>query len=464
MRSIRVEAVTEPKRSALEAYTRQGRNRFESLLQEFVEIPSVSMDPSCRDDIQRMADLAVRTLQSMGATAKKVSTPGNPVVFGRFRQNRRFPTVTIYNHLDVQPAGEPEWRRTPFKFEIKGNRYLGRGATDDKGPAITALMAARYAVENRIPLNIQFVWELEEEIGSPNFESFVKTMRHDLRTDSVIVSDTIWVAAGRPSIPYGLRGMVAARLLLETGKKDVHSGLTGGAARNPVAELCQIVAACHDAKTGGVTIPGFYRDVMPPRLHEIREFAASGFRVSHFKKAHGLLDLRTHKGLKVMRRIWSEPTFEVHGISGGYQGPGVKTAIAPRAEAKVSMRLVPLQDPQKVLRLLRQHVKRMNPDVRVIPEGYLRPYLGACSGPYAQAARRAYRYAFGRDPAFIREGGSIGAVVTLERHLGVPILFLGLSLPEHGYHAPNEYFDWGQASGGIRAFVKYFTEISRIRS
>ena len=446
----------------LERYLQQERPRFEEILGRFVEIPSISMDPKHQPDIQRAAALGVEVLKAMGAKAKKVDTQGNPVVFGKFWIDPRFPTVTIYNHLDVQPAQEPEWERDPFRFGMEEGRYLGRGATDDKGPAVTALMAARYAVENGVPLNIQFIWELEEEIGSPNFEAFLKKIRHEIRTDSVVVSDTIWVAAGRPAIPYGLRGLVAARLVLETGMKDVHSGLTGGAARNPVAELCELVAACHDARTGRVKIPEFYKDVMPPRLHEIRGFGSSGFTVSHFKKAHSLLHLRTHDRLTLMRRIWSEPTFEVHGVTGGYQGPGVKTAIAPRAEAKVSMRLVPRQDPRRVFELLRKFIKKLNPDVRVMPEGFLGPYLGSYDSPYSMAARRAMNFAFGREAAFIREGGSIGAVVTMEKYFKSPIVFMGLSLPEHGYHAPNEYFDWGQASGGIKAFVKYFSEIAKI--
>ena len=362
----------------------------------------------------------------------------------------------------MQPANEPEWERPPFRFQVQGERYLGRGTTDDKGPAVTALLAARYAVENGIPLNIQFIWELEEEIGSPHFENFLSMRRTKIKTDSILVSDTIWLSKDRPAIPYGLRGLLTARLVLETAQREAHSGLTGGAARNPVAELCQVIATCHDAKTGRVKIPAFYDDVLPASHQELLEFASSGFSVSHFWKSHGLIRLRTRDRLELMRRIWTEPTFEVHGISGGYQGPGVKTAIPPRAEAKVSLRLVPRQDPQKISEILNRYITKINPDIRVKAEGFLRPYLGQADGPYTRAARHALTFAFGQEPAMIREGGSIGAVVMMERYLKAPIILMGLSLPEHGYHAPNEYFDWGQASGGVKAFVKYFDEISRI--
>jgi acetylornithine deacetylase/succinyl-diaminopimelate desuccinylase-like protein len=272
----------------------------------------------------------------------------------------------------------------------------------------------------------------------------------------VAVSDTIWIARGRPAVAYGLRGLAPIRITLETGAKDVHSGLTGGAARNPLGELCQLIAECYDARSGKVKIPGFYDDVVNPTRHELKNFLASGFDVRRFKQAHELKKLRSEDPEDVVRRIWAAPTFEVHGIVGGYTGPGVKTAIAPMAEAKVSMRLVPNQNPDKIYRLVRNFIKERSPDARVFPESFLKPFLGPVTGPYADAARSAVQAAFGKDPAFVREGGSIGAVVTMQKYLKTPIVFLGLSLPEHGYHAPNENFDWEQASGGMRLFANYF--------
>jgi hypothetical protein len=194
----------------------------------------------------------------------------------------KHPTITIYNHLDVQPAGGPEWQREPFRMTIDGDRYYARGATDDKGPALTALYAARYAVENGVPINVRFLWELEEEIGSPNFESFLSQAASDVPTQSVLVSDTIWVKRGKPAVSAGLRGLQSATLTLETGSKDTHSGLTGGAARNPLTELAAVIAACVDAKSGKVKIPGFYDAVIKPTKEELAHFKASGFSVSAF--------------------------------------------------------------------------------------------------------------------------------------------------------------------------------------
>jgi acetylornithine deacetylase/succinyl-diaminopimelate desuccinylase-like protein len=443
-------------------YTEASRADFESRLKEWVEIPTVSVEPKHKSDIDRGADAAIQLLRSFGAEAEKVATPGNPVVVGKFITGNDRPTVTVYNHLDVQPANEPQWRRAPFVFHKDGDRYIGRGSTDDKGPALTALFSARYAIEQGTPVNIQFIWELEEEIGSPNFEHFMKRKTKDLATDSVVVSDTIWIARGRPAVAYGLRGVAPMRLILETGTKDVHSGLTGGAARNPITEMCQLVSDCYDVKSGKVKIPGFYDDVAKVSKSEMENFLSSGFSVKNFKKAHELRKMREGRAADIARRIWAHPTFEVHGIVGGYTGPGVKTAIPHHAEAKISMRLVPNQDPDKVFRFAKSFIKERNPDVEIIAESFLRPYLGPRTGPYAEAARSAMRSAFGRDPAFVREGGSIGAVVTMQKYLKAPIVFLGLSLPEHGYHAPNEHFDWEQASGGMKMFTKYFEIISRV--
>ncbi len=349
----------------------------------------------------------------------------------------------------------------PFKKD--GDRYCGRGATDDKGPALTALFAARFAREAGIPLNIRVLWELEEEIASPNFSEVLQNRRAVPPSDSVLVSDTIWVAKDRPALSCGLRGLLVAKLVLRTGETDIHSGLTGGGARNPLAELCDAAYSCLDAKTGRVKIPGFYDDVVPPTRTEMKNFLASGFQVRLFKEAYQLRSLRTSDPQDLLKRIWASPTFEVHGLTGGHMGPGVKTIVPAWGELKVSMRLVPNQHPSKIFRLLKKHLRARNPDIEVINDGELEPYRGISDGPYAEALQEAVAQGFGRRPVFVREGGSIGAIAVLQRAWKVPILFMGLSLPEHGYHAPNEYFDWGQASGGIQAFVHYFDHLSRMR-
>ncbi len=446
----------------LDHYVTDRRRRFEELLGRMVEIPSISMDPTKAGDIRRMADLAVQVLSDLDAEARIVETGGYPIVSGGWTTGTNHPTVTIYNHLDVQPAQEPEWNQEPFAFRNENGVYRGRGATDDKGPALSAMLGARYAIEQGVPINIRFLWELEEEIGSPHFAAGLKDHAAIPKPDSVVVSDTIWIAKGRPAMPYGLRGLLGARLTLRTGSKDAHSGVTGGAARNPLAELMEVANACVDAKTGKVKIPGFYKDVVEPSKAEIKSFLKSGFQIRRFKEAYGFHTLRTHDPAEITRRIWAAPTFEIHGLTGGYHGPGVKTVVPGHGELKISMRLVPKQTPEKAFALLKKHVVKLNPNVKVEPEGMLHPFQGSFDGPYVDAVKRAAKAGFGKEPAFIREGGSIGAVVTMQKAWKVPILFMGLSLPEHGYHAPNEYFDWGQASGGMKAFAHYFAELAKM--
>jgi len=448
----------------LDKYVLGSRRRFEDLLGQMVEIPSISMDPARSSDVRRMATVAAQVLTDLGVEARIVETGGYPIVSGGWMTGVHHPTATIYNHMDVQPAQEPEWKQEPFAFRNENGIYRGRGATDDKGPALSALLGARFAIEQGLPINIRFLWELEEEIGSPHFAAGLKDRVGIPRPDSVVVSDTIWIAKGRPAMPYGLRGLLGARLTLRTGSKDAHSGVTGGAARNPLAELMEVAQACVNAGTGEVKIPGFYNGVVEPTKAEIKSFLKSGFQVKRFKEAYGFQQLRTDDPAEVMRRIWSAPTFEIHGLTGGYHGPGVKTIVPGHGELKVSMRLVPNQTPEKVFALFKKYVAKLNPDVKVEPEGMLQPFKGNFDGPYVDCIKRAAKAGFGKEPAFIREGGSIGAVVTMQKMWKVPILFLGLSLPEHGYHAPNEYFDWGQASGGMKAFAHYFSELAGMKT
>ena len=451
-------------KKALTAWAKSERARFEDTLKTFVEIPSVSAEEDRKSDIRRCADAAAQIIRDFGGEVKILETQGNPLIHGRFASGANLPTLTVYNHMDVQPASretEP-WNTDPFVFTKQGDRYFGRGTTDDKGPALSALWGIRAAREANVPINLNVLWELEEEIGSPNFDSGIKQNAKELATDHILVSDTIWVSRQQPACPAGLRGLQGMTLSLQTGETDQHSGVTGGAARNPLGELMQLVSEMYDARSGRVKIKGFYDDVVLPDRRELADFRNSGFSVRQFKKDHLFKSIRTEDPLEVMKRIWAMPTMEIHGVVGGYSGPGIKTVIPPHAEVKVSFRLVPNQDPKKILKLVRDFVKKHNPDVKIEAEGSMYPYRAPTSGPLPDAVRDAMKFAFGREPVFVREGGSIGAVVSMEKVLRSPVMFLGLSLPEHGYHAPNENYDWAQASGGIVAFVKYFDNVSRM--
>jgi len=453
------------KKEVLAKFANDHRDEFEDLLREFVEIPTISVDPLHANDIKRGVELTAETIKSFGGSVEVYQADkGNPVIHGVFGTNSGRPSVTVYNHMDVQPASketEP-WNTEPFVFTKQGDTYFGRGTTDDKGPALSALYGARAAIEADIPVNIRFLWEFEEEIGSPNFEKIITKAAPQLRTDSVVVSDTVWVSRNRPASSAGLRGLMGFILRLETGMVDTHSGETGGASRNPIAELMQVVCDIYDVRTGKVKIKGFYDDIIPPTRKELNDWAKSGFTVKAFKKAHHLKKMRSDDPVEVMKRIWGMPTLEIHGVVGGYQGTGLKSIVPPRAEVKASCRLVPGQDPAKLKKLITAAIKERNPDVTIQFESAAPAFRTQVDGPLPEALKRAIKFSFGRDAVFVRDGGTIGAMTSIEKVLRCPIMFLGLSLPEHGYHAPNENFDWQQASGGMIAFAKYFEEIANM--
>ena len=452
-------------RDQLFLFAKNHRREYEELLKRFVETPTVSVDPAHAEDIRAGLDLTVDTLRKYGGKVDVYKIEkGNPVVHGVFGSARNAPTVTVYNHIDVQPASketEP-WDTEPFVMTTKGDSYYGRGTTDDKGPALAALFGARAALEAGVPVNIRFLWEFEEEIGSPNFEKIITKAAPNLKTDSVVVSDTVWVSRNRPANSAGLRGLMGFLLRLETGTVDTHSGEVGGAARNPLGELMRVACDLYDPVTGRVKVKGFYDDVIPPSKKELQDWSNCGFSTSGFKKAHHLKKMRTEDDMEVMKRIWGTPTLEIHGLAGGYQGPGLKSIVPPRGELKASCRLVPGQDPKKIAALIKAAVKKSNPDVEIQFESMAPAFRTKVEGPLPEALKRAVKFAFKRDAVFVRDGGTIGAMTSIEKVLKCPILFLGLSLPEHGYHAPNENFDWQQASGGMVAFAKYFEEISNL--
>jgi len=434
------------------------RSAFLGAYKSIVESPSISSDPTHKEDVEETARIACDLIGWAGGSAKIVPTKGNPVVFGRIENQRGAPTVAIYNHLDVQPAtkGQDGWTRDPFKFTEEKGRYYGRGSTDDKGPALTALWAAKIARELKIPTNVEFIWECEEEIGSPNFAGFIKQAKSEIQADSVVVSDTIWIARGKPALTRGLRGLVGLTVRIQTGEKDTHSGLTGGPARNPLAELCSIVAQCVDAKTGDILVPGFTKTWTKPTAAQRKAFVEAGFDVARFKKAHGLKKLRYEDAGTVASRIFACPTCEVHGLTGGYQGPGLKTIVPPFGEVKLTFRLIPGQDPDEIFALVKKHIQKISPDAEIQAEHFLKPYAADTGLPQVKAIKKAVEFGFGVKPAEVMEGGSIGAVVTMDELLKVPVLFMGLSLPEDSYHGPDESFAWEQIEGGVRSFVNYF--------
>ncbi|NVB40108.1 M20/M25/M40 family metallo-hydrolase [Pseudenhygromyxa sp. WMMC2535] len=431
---------------------------FRSALRTLVEQPTVS--PGMEDDAAILAGVEVArgVIADSGAEVEVVPSGGTPALIARFAHPQPKARVVIYNHYDVQPADASKWAQDdPFRFEVREDAereflYLGRGTTDDKGPALCGLRAASWVAKHDLPIEIICLWETEEEIGSPNLGDVLEARKELLSGDCVIVSDTIWPSAAQPAISTGLRGGMFATARLRTGNKETHSGLTGGGARNPLRELAALAAAIERA--------GFWRlDVREPSAEEIESYGRSGFDIDYFRAAHDLEKLATDVPIEMMLNLWARPTFEVHGLAGGYQGKGVKSTVPPEAELKFSFRLVPDQTPERLWERLSAFVHNFNPDVELTRLGSFVPYRGAIEGPVHAAIVHGMREGFGKQPALVREGGSIGAVPMMAQLLGVPVHFLPLSLPEHGYHAPNERFDWKQAKGGIAAFVHTFAKL-----
>jgi acetylornithine deacetylase/succinyl-diaminopimelate desuccinylase-like protein len=448
-------------RASLQAYAKRSRAAYERWLKRLVEIPSVSSDPARAGDVARGAKAAAELVTSLGGRARVVQTGGHPLLVGEFPGPRGSPTLTLYNHLDVQPADrEAEgWRTEPFRFVERAGRYFGRGTTDDKGPALAALFGVAAAHAAGVPVTVNLLWETEEEIGSPHFERTLKRLGRSVATDAVVISDGSWLTRRRPTVAAGLRGFKGFRFTLETAEGDVHSGIAGGAVRNPLAELMDLACALHDPRSGRVKVPGFYDGVVKPTKEERSEFSRSGFTVARFKKDNHARRLRSEDALEVMESLWTRPTLEVHGLAGGHQGPGLKSIVPARGELKVSCRLVPGQDPDRIGDLVVAFAKKHNPDVvaEAMPGGAAASVWEA-TGPLAVAVKAAVKFAFGSTPAFVRDGGSVGTVITMERVLRCPVGFLDLSLPDHGYHAPNENFEWAQAAGGMAAFARLVLE------
>jgi acetylornithine deacetylase/succinyl-diaminopimelate desuccinylase-like protein len=448
-------------RADLRAYAERSRPAYERWLRTLVEIPSVSSDPDRAEAVARGVETAAELIRSLGGRTRVVATGGHPLLLGELPGPRGAPSLTLYNHLDVQPADRDSegWRSEPFRLTVRGGRYFGRGTTDDKGPALSALFGAVAARKAGVPVTVRLLWESEEEIGSPNFARTLRRLGRRVATDAVVISDSAWLTRRTPTVTAGLRGWQGFRFTLTTADADAHSGVVGGAARNPLAELMDLACALHDPRTGRVKVPGFYDHVRPLTPGERREFRRSGFTVRGFRRDNHLGRLRSADPLDVMTRIWARPSFEVHGLVGGHQGPGLKAIVPARAELKASCRLVPGQDPARVARLVSAFARKHNPDVvvEVAPGGSPASRWNP-TGPLAAAVRSAVKFAFGRDPAFVRDGGTIGTVGTMQRILGCPVGFLDLSLPDHGYHAPNENFEWPQAAGGMAAFARLLEE------
>lgn len=451
--------------AATDAFVRDNQDRFLDELKAFLRIPSISTLPDHRDDVQHAAQFVADGLRAAGLeNIEIIPTAGHPLVYADWLHAPEKPTVLCYGHYDVQPADPLElWRSPPFEPELRDGNLYARGSSDDKGQMymhVKAVEALR-AVNGMLPLNLKFLIEGEEEVGGASIAKYVAGNPEKLRADVALVSDTAMYGPEMPTLCIGLRGLIYMEVEATGPMRDLHSGLYGGAAPNPVAGLIELLAKVKSSR-GEIRVKGIYDDVEPPAAAEKESWERLGFKEKEFlKKEVGSKKLTGESKYSVLERIWARPAFEVHGIAGGFTGAGSKTVIPAKAAAKVSFRLVPRQDPDKVIAAFREFVRKNTPkgietQVRVLsasPGLMVNP-----DHPAIQTAARAFSDIFGKPTVFIRSGGSIPIVGDFATHLHIPTVLMGFGLPDDGLHSPNEKYAVDNYFRGIMTIAHFFEE------
>ena len=450
-------------KAVLERIERDRDRRLETLA-ELVAIPSVSTDPARAPEVRRCAEWLRERLERAGfPVAEVIDTPGHPIVYAEWTLAPDAPTVLFYGHYDVQPEDPlAEWTSPPFEATVRDGRVYGRGTADDKGQVLAHLGAweAWLGEEGRLPCNVKVLLEGEEEIGSANLEPFIEEHRERLACDVVMISDSPMFAAGVPSLCYGLRGLAYMEIHVQGPSTDLHSGSFGGAVANPAVGLARILASLKDHENH-VAIEGFYDRVRPLSEEERAGFRKLPFNEVEFRHQLGVPDLVGEAGFSTLERLWARPTLDVNGMISGFTGPGAKTVLPARASAKVSMRLVPDQEPAEIAALFTRHVMENAPEgvsVRVENLHGARPYIAPLDHPANQAARRALQGAFGAEAVFTREGGSIPVTVTFRERLGATSILMGFGLPDQNAHAPDENLALENLHGGTLAAARFYRE------
>ena len=459
--------------SATQDFINQHKDRFLTELLELLRIPSVSADSRHKADVKKAAEYIQEKLKAAGADkAELYETKGHPIVYGEKSVSSSAPTVLVYGHYDVQPPDPLHlWDSPPFEPVIKKTdihpegAIFARGACDDKGQmymhikAFEAMMAA-----GELDCNVKFIIEGEEEVGSDNLEVFLREHQQMLANDIVLVSDTGIIANDVPSITVGLRGLSYLEVEVTGPNRDLHSGLYGGAVPNPINVLAEMIASLKDEKKR-INIPGFYNDVLELTAEERAAMARAPFNLEAYKKSIGLKDVEGEEGYSTMERASIRPTLDVNGIWGGYTGEGAKTVIASKAYAKISMRLVPHQDPDKITELFKNHFESIAPpsvSVEVRPHHGALPAVTSTDSPAYLAAARAMKETFGKEPVPFRGGGSIPIVALFEQILGSKTVLMGFGLDSDAIHSPNEHyglFNYYKGIETIPLFYKYFAEM-----
>src|SRR5687768_1743409 len=442
------------------------RDRYVDELKEYLAIPSISALPQHQADVRRCAEWTAEEMRRIGLeNVRLVETGGHPVVYGDWLHAAGAPTILFYGHYDVQPVDPLElWESPPFEATVREGEIYARGAADDKGQVFMHLKAieAHLKQGGTLPVNMKLVIEGEEEIGSAHLDDFIRDNKALLAADVVVISDSAMFDHGVPSICYSRRGLAYFQIDLVGTLSDLHSGVFGGAVANPAMVLAQVLAQMKD-RGGRIKIPGFYDDVRPLSDEERAEWKKLPFNEKKYRKDLGAPKLFGESGYSVLERVWARPTFEVNGLLSGFTGEGSKTVIPAKAMAKISMRLVPDQDPDKIADLFESYLKKVAPATVTVNLTRMhggKPWITGHDSPYVRAAGRAIEQGFGKSPVFVREGGSIPVVATFERELGLPSVLFGVGLPDENAHAPDEKLDLGNFHNGIIASAYLYQEIA----
>lgn len=448
-------------------YIKENNANYLNELIEYLKIPSISTLEENKGDMQVCASFVADKLKAAGMNRVEIfQSAGHPLVYGEWLEAPGQPTVLFYGHYDVQPVDPIElWDSPPFEPVIKEGKIWGRGTSDDKGQNFVHIKSveAFFKTTGRLPVNVKFILEGEEEIGSENFGEFLKGNKELLKCDTVVISDTSLYAEGIPTIGYGLRGLCYMEIEVTAANKDLHSGTFGGAVANPINELAKIIAKLHD-KNGKITIPKFYDDVVSLTKKERENFKTLKFSDKKYAKEIGVKELQGEKGYTTLERTWARPTCDANGIVGGYTEKGAKTVLPSKATAKISMRLVPNQTPDKVAKQFTSYIKSLAPksvtvEIHNLHGAY--PVVISLDSPAMVAASNALAKAFKKKTVFTREGGSIGVVVDFVKQLKVPAILMGIGLDSENIHSPNEHFSLKSFELGILSSAYFLEEFSK---
>ena len=436
-------------------------------LKDFLRIPSISTSEQYKNDMLRGADFVAGKLKDAGLkNVKVIKTPKHPLVYADWLNAPGKPTVLIYGHYDVQPVDPISlWDSLPFEPVIKNGKIYARGATDDKGQVYMHIKSveAYLKTTGKLPLNVKFIIEGEEEVGSDSLENFINTNTKTLRSDAILISDTALYGPGIPTITYGLRGLAYLELQVTGPNRDLHSGTFGGTIANPINVLAEIISKLMN-KNGHINIPGFYDDVVKVTKKEKENFKSLGFSEKKFAKEIGVKKLKGEKGYTTLERSWTRPTLDCNGINGGFTEEGAKSVLPSKAMAKISMRLVPNQDPNKIAKLFTKYIKSITPPtvslkIKNLHGGY--PFLTPLDDKAMVAGANAMTKAFGKKTVFMREGGSIPIVTVFTKKIKAPSVLMGLGLNTENLHSPNEHFDLNHFHLGILSSAYFLQEYAK---